>query len=97
MSIDSETFAIKAMDCGDDEINAWSQEILKNKTTEEFDFINDQILKRRPDSEDRLKYFMKFATGLILQGKISTLGSTLWIWKKAACHQNNFFQYFERV
>ena len=56
MRIDSETFAIKAMDCGDDEINAWSQEILKNKTTEEFDFINDQILKRRPDSEDRLKY-----------------------------------------
>ena len=57
MRIDSETFAIKAMGCGDDEINAWSQEILKNKTTEEFDFINDQILKRQPDSEDKLKYF----------------------------------------
>ena len=57
MSIDSETFANKVVDCEDDEIDAWSQEILKNKKTEELDFINNQILERRPDSEDKLKSF----------------------------------------
>ena len=31
--------------------------MVKDKKTEEIEFINDQILKRRPDSEDRLKYF----------------------------------------
>ena len=57
MSIDSETFANKVVDCEDDEIDAWSQEILKSKKTEELDFINHQILERRPDSEDKLKSF----------------------------------------
>ena len=57
MSIDSETFANKVVDCEDDEIDAWSQEILKSKKTEELDFINNQILERRPDSEDKLKSF----------------------------------------
>ena len=59
LRIDSDEFATKAMDCGDDEISAWSKEALKNKKASEFDFINDQILERRPDSEDRLKYFYK--------------------------------------
>ena len=57
LRIDSDEFAIKAMDFGDDEISAWSQERLKDKKAAELDFINDQILERRPDSEDRLKYF----------------------------------------
>jgi hypothetical protein len=57
LRIDSDEFAIRAMDFGDDEISAWSQEILKDKNSTEIDFINDQILERRPDSEDRLKYF----------------------------------------
>ena len=57
LRIDSDEFAIKAMDFSDDEISAWSQEILKDKKDAELDFINDQILERRPDSEDRLKYF----------------------------------------
>ncbi len=57
LRIDSDVFATKAMDCGDDEISKWSKETLKNKKAAEFDFINDQILERRPDSEDRLKYF----------------------------------------
>ena len=47
MSIDSETFANKVVDCEDDEIDAWSQEILKSKKTEELDFINHQILERK--------------------------------------------------
>lgn len=61
LRIDSDKFATKAMDCGDDEILAWSREILreilKNKDAAELDYINNQILERRPDSEDRLKYF----------------------------------------
>ena len=57
LRIDSDVFAIKAADCGDDEISAWSEERLKDKKPTEIDFINDQILERSPDSEDRLKYF----------------------------------------
>ena len=57
MCIDSETFANKVVGCVDDEIDKWSQEILKNKKTEEYGFINNQILERRPDSEDKLKSF----------------------------------------
>lgn len=57
LRIDSEEFAIKAVECEDDEINKWSQETLKNKNQAEIDFINDQILERKPDSEDRLRYF----------------------------------------
>ena len=57
MCIDSETFANKVMGCVDDEVEAWSQEILKNKKTKEYDFINNQILERRPDSEGKLKSF----------------------------------------
>ena len=59
LRIDSDVFTIKAVDCGDDEISEWSKEILKNKNAAEIDFINNQILERRPDSEDRLKYFRK--------------------------------------
>jgi hypothetical protein len=57
LRIGSDVFIIKVVDCGDDEIIAWSQEILKDKNSAEIDFINDQILERRPDSEDQLKYF----------------------------------------
>lgn len=57
LRIDSDAFAVIATDSNDEEINAWSQEILKNKNATEIEFINDQILERRPDSEDRLKYF----------------------------------------
>ena len=57
LRIDSDVFTIKVVDCEDDEISAWSQEILEDKNAAEIDFINDQILEHRPDSEDRLKYF----------------------------------------
>jgi hypothetical protein len=57
LRIDFDVFAIKAVNCGDDEISAWSQEILKDKNAAEIDLINDKILEFKPDSEDRLKYF----------------------------------------
>ena len=57
LKIDSETFANKVMESKEDEIESWAKETLKNKKPEEFEFINDQILERKPDSEDRLRYF----------------------------------------
>jgi len=57
LRIDSDVFAAKAMESSDEEIRTWAEEMVKDKKTEEIEFINDQILKRRPDSEDRLKYF----------------------------------------
>ena len=57
LAIDSGEFVDKAMACTDDEISAWAAEILKHKKPEDIEFINDQILERRPDSEDRIKYF----------------------------------------
>ncbi|MZH02446.1 MAG: DUF5069 domain-containing protein [Nitrospinae bacterium] len=57
LRIDSDAFAIKATDSKDEEISEWTKEALKNKNAAEIEFINDQILERRPDSEDRLKYF----------------------------------------
>jgi len=57
LRIDSDVFANKAMECKDEEIREWAKDILKNKRDEEFEFINNQILERSPDSEDRLKYF----------------------------------------
>ncbi len=57
LCIDSDVFAAKVIEEEDDKIRAWAEETLKNKKPEEFQFINDQILERRPDSEDRLRYF----------------------------------------
>jgi hypothetical protein len=57
LRIDSDVFASKAMEGGDEAINALAEESLKTKKPEEFEFINEQILQRRPDSEDRLRYF----------------------------------------
>ena len=57
LRIDSDVFAAKAMESSDEEIRTWAEETLKGKKPEELEFINDQILEHRPDSEDRLKYF----------------------------------------
>jgi hypothetical protein len=57
LRIDSEEFASKVMEGGDEAIITLAEEALKNKRPEEFEFINDQILERKPDSEDRLNYF----------------------------------------
>jgi hypothetical protein len=59
LRIDSEVFANKAVEGGDQEISTWAEEVIKNKNPEEIGFINEQILERKPDSEDRLKFFYK--------------------------------------
>jgi hypothetical protein len=57
LRVDSEVFATKAMESGDEEIRTWAEVTMKNKKPEEIGFINEQILERKPDSEDRLKFF----------------------------------------
>jgi len=57
LRIDSDTFAKMVVDKKDDEIHTWVKEVTKSKSSREISFINKQILDRKPDSQDRLKYF----------------------------------------
>ena len=57
LRVDTEVFANMTRDKKDDEINDWAKEQTKSKSQSDLDFINNQILERRPDSEDRLEYF----------------------------------------
>ena len=57
LKVDTEVFANMTRDKKDAEINDWAKEQTKSKSQSDFDFINKQILDRRPDSEDRLDYF----------------------------------------
>ena len=59
----------------DDEIGSWAENIAKSKSPNEISFINEQILGRKPDSEDRLQYFNE------IRDKIdpSRLDVTTWV------------------
>ena len=57
LKVDTEVFANMTRDKKDAEINDRAKEQTKSKSQSDFDFINKQILDRRPDSEDRLDYF----------------------------------------
>ena len=57
LRVDSEVFANMTRDKKDEEINDWAKKITESKSQSDLDFINKQILDRRPDSEDRLDYF----------------------------------------
>jgi hypothetical protein len=57
LRVDTEVFASMTRDKKDAEINDWAKEQTKSKSQGDLDFINKQILERRPDSEDRLDYF----------------------------------------
>ena len=57
LRVDTEVFANMTRDKKDNEINDWAKEQTKSKSQSDLDFINRQILERRPDSEDRLDYF----------------------------------------
>ena len=57
LRIDAEEFANMTSKKKDCEITEWAKEIIKSKTQSDLDFINKQILERRPDSKDRLEYF----------------------------------------
>ena len=57
LRVDTEVFANMTRDKKDEEINDWVKEQTESKSQSDLDFINKQILERRPDSEDRLEYF----------------------------------------
>ncbi len=57
LRVDTEVFANMTRDKKDNEINDWAKEQTQTKSQSDLDFINKQILERRPDSEDRLDYF----------------------------------------
>ena len=57
LRIAAEEFANMTRDKKDNEINDWAKKITESKSQSDLDFINKQILDRRPDSEDRLDYF----------------------------------------
>jgi len=57
LQVDAEVFANMTKDKKDEEINEWAKKKTESKLQSDFDFINKQILERRPDSKDRLEYF----------------------------------------
>lgn len=57
LRVDTEIFANITIDKEDDEINDWAKERTKSRSQTDFEFINKQILERKPDSEDRIQYF----------------------------------------
>ena len=67
LKVDTEVFANMTRDKKDDEINDWAKEQTVSKSQSDLDFINKQILERRPDSEDRLDYFKTYGIKLTPQ------------------------------
>ena len=57
LHIEAGIFANMTVEKKDEEIYDWAKELIKSKSSKELGFINDQILERKPDSEDRLIYF----------------------------------------
>ena len=59
LHIESDKFANMTIEKKDEEICAWAKNLIESKSPKELDFINEQILERKPDSEDRLNYFIE--------------------------------------
>ena len=59
LHIEADKFAHMTIEKKDEEICAWAKNLIKSKSSKELDFINEQILQKKPDSEDRLNYFNK--------------------------------------
>ena len=57
LRIDAEVFANMTIEKNDEEINKWVKEQIKTNSQNDLDFINKQILDRKPDSKDRFEYF----------------------------------------
>ena len=59
LRIEAENFANMTIEKKDDEIFDWAKELIESKSPKELNLINEKILKRKPDSEDRLNYFIE--------------------------------------
>ena len=72
--IEADTFADMTIEKKDEEISNWAKELIKSKSPNELDLINKTILEKKPDSEDRLKYYNK------IRDKIDPSRSDLTTW-----------------
>ena len=72
--IEADTFANMTIEKKDEEISNWAKELIKSKSPNELDLINKIILEKKPDSEDRLKYYNK------IRDKIDPSRSDLTTW-----------------
>jgi len=59
LCIEADTFANITVEKKDEEISNWVKELIKSKTPNDLVLINKIILEKKPDSEDRLKYYNK--------------------------------------
>ena len=74
LHIESNIFANMTIEKKDEEISSWAKELIESKSSKELDFINEQILQRKPDSEDRLNYFNE------IRNKIDPSRSDITMW-----------------
>ena len=72
--VEADTFANMTIEKKDAEISNWAKELIKSKSPNELDSINKIILEKKPDSEDRLKYYNK------IRDKIDPSRSDLTTW-----------------
>ena len=72
--VEADTFANMTIEKKDEEISNWAKELIKSKSPNELDLINKIILEKKPDSEDRLKYYNK------IRDKIDPSRSDLTTW-----------------
>ena len=72
--IEADTFADMTIEKKDEEISSWAKELIKSKSPNELDLINKIVLEKKPDSEDRLKYYNK------IRDKIDPSRSDLTTW-----------------
>jgi len=59
LCVEADTFANITIEKKDEEISNWVKELIKSKTPNDLVLINKIILEKKPDSEDRLKYYNK--------------------------------------
>ena len=74
LCIEADTFANITVKKKDEEISNWVKELIKSKTPNDLVLINKIILEKKPDSEDRLKYYNK------IRDKIDPSRSDLTTW-----------------
>ena len=74
LRIEAENFANMTIEKKDDEIFDWAKKLIESKSPKELDLINEQILQRKPDSEDRLNYFKE------IRNKIDPSRSDITTW-----------------
>ena len=74
LCVKADIFANMTVEKKDKEISNWAKELIKSKPPNELDLINKIILEKKPDSEDRLKYYNK------IRDKIDPSRSDLTTW-----------------